>query len=204
MLGFLNDENLNMFLLKDQQKDLTWILNHNWELLKKSLVEKGINNIQIFLNIIFGKLSTIINNSNNFEKSELRKQFEDKINQLIEDNIKNYKISYDKYIRINNVILKNNNNSIKSILQEIIDPRILDQNIYPFIRYFTVPKYPNEKDFWEAIKLADQNTVSVINAYKNNYFNNQKLQNILLMNPFENYALMKYSNNITRKEAKKS
>ncbi len=203
ILEFLNDEDIKKFLLKDEEKDLTWILNENWNLLKKELVEKGINNIQIFLNVIFEKLSKIIYNSNNFEESKFRKEFEDKINKLIEENVQNYKNSYDKYIKINNEILKINNNSIKSILQEIIDPRQLDQNNYPFIRYFTVPKYPNENDFWEAIKLVDQNTVSVINAYKNNYFNIEKLQNILLMNPFENYALMKYSNNITRKEAKK-
>ena len=203
ILEFINDDNVKMFLLNDnKEKDLTWILIETWNLLKKALVEKGINEIQIFLNIIFEKLSNIINNSNNFEESKLRIKFEDEINKLIEETIKNYNNLYEKYIKINNETLKINNNSIKSILQETIDPRKLDQNIYPYIRYFTVPKYPNENDFWEAIKLTDQEKISVINAYKNNYYDIQKLQNILLMNPFENYALMKYSNKITRKEAK--
>ena len=74
----INDENIKMFLLEDKKKDITWILNENWNLLKKALVEKGINNIQIFINVIFEKLSKIINNSNNLKKVNLEKNLKSK------------------------------------------------------------------------------------------------------------------------------
>jgi hypothetical protein len=201
ILELLKEEELKNYLF-NEEIDITMIINENWDLLHGLLLENGIQSNQIFLNIIFPKLSNIINNATNFETKELRKSFEDKINKLVNETIINYSKLQNKYISINNEMLQIDNSSIKSILQETVDPRKIDKKNYPLIEYFTVPKYPNEEDFWEQIKQFDKNKISVIKAYNENITNISKLQNILLMNPFENYALMKYSNNITRNEAK--
>ena len=201
ILEFIKEEELKNYLF-NEEIDITMIINENWDLLHGLLLENGIQSNQIFLNIIFPKLSNIINNATNFETKELRKSFEEKINKLVNETIINYSKLQNKYISINNEILKIDNSSIKSILQETVDPRKINQKNYPLIEYFTVPKYPSEEDFWEQIKKFDKNKISVIKAYNENITNISKLQNILLMNPFENYALMKYSNNITRNEAK--
>ena len=57
MLGFVNQENEKMFLLKDIEKDLIWMITENWNELKNELINKNIREIQIFFNIIFPKLS---------------------------------------------------------------------------------------------------------------------------------------------------
>ena len=55
---------------------------------------------------------------------------------------------------------------MKSIIQQLIDPRKLDQNNYPIIKYLTVPKYPSEEDFWNKIEQIDSNQVSILKQYR--------------------------------------
>ena len=45
MLGFVNQENEKMFLLKNIEKDLIWMITENWNELKNELINKNIREI---------------------------------------------------------------------------------------------------------------------------------------------------------------
>ena len=164
ILGFLNEEQIKEYLLKDIPKDLIWMINENWNILKKELIEQNVSEIQIFFNLIFPKLSEKINNTGNFNTPELRINFENSINSLVEEVINNYANLSEKYKQFNKSILGHKDNLIKLILQERIDLRKIDSRNYILIKYFTVPKYPSKEDFWEKIQLVNKNQVPVINS----------------------------------------
>ena len=83
MLGFVNQENEKMFLLKDIEKDLIWMITENWNELKNELINKNIREIQIFFNIIFPKLFQKLKNAENFNTNQKRIEFERSINALV-------------------------------------------------------------------------------------------------------------------------
>ena len=203
MLGFFNQENEKIFLLKDIEKDLIWMISENWNELKTELINRNVREIQIFFNLIFPKLSQKLKNAGNFNTNDQRIVFERSINTLIEETINNYQNLSNVYKEFNNKITQNDENSLKSIIQQLIDPRKLDQKNYPTIKYLTVPKYPTEEDFWNKLEHIEHNQVSILKQYRLKSEEIARLQNILLMNPFENYALLKYSNKITRIESKR-
>ena len=54
-LGYITEDNLKKCLIKDM--NILKIIETNWNLLKESLQKRNINSIQIFMNMIFKKLS---------------------------------------------------------------------------------------------------------------------------------------------------
>jgi hypothetical protein len=88
-----------------------------------------------------------------------------------------------------------NINSIKKYLQESSDTKI-DENNLPLYQYFTVPTYPNEEDLkYQLEKINDSiNKYPVlVNYLRCKEFGEIKyLDNLLLMNPFEQFAINYY------------
>ena len=203
ILGFLTEEQIVKFL--PPFTTTFQIIEEDWNLLSKALFEKEIQNPQIFLNVITPNLIELINQYENIETIEKRSEFEDKINQLVNDTINN-KEQLKRYKEDNNLYLGLSLTSMKAILQEIFPPDNYDEKEYPYLKYFMLRLSPSEDLLLENIKKLPNyiNKYPIINAYLNEEYrmNIDSLQNILLMNPLVDYMINKYSYNVTRERAK--
>ena len=182
------------------------ILEKNWNILKNELKKLDNKVIQVFFNQIFPHLNNLLNDYNNLSGEEERNQFEINFKNTINDIITNKYTNFSKiYIEKNSEILSLNSNPLKQLIQETINIQ-LENDQFPLYNYFTVPTYPNEKDLQNQL----HNINDSLSKYPVlvNYFRCKELgeinllNNILLMNPFEQYAINYYSYKITRDEAK--
>ena len=203
ILGFLTDQQIEKFI--PPFTTTFQILEEDWNLLKKALFDKEIYNPQNFLNVIIPDLFKLIGQYDILETIEKRDEFEEKINELVNDTINNKKL-FEEYEEYNNVYLGLKLTSMKAILQEIFPPNNYDEKELPYLKYFMLRLSPSESLLSESLRrIPDYNNkYPIINAYLNNEFRIQieLLQNILLMNPLVDYMINKYSYNITRDKAK--
>ena len=213
-LGFIKKDNLDYFYFadgNDKTNDILFILKTIWEILIKELIKKEINNIQCFLNMIIPEFSKIIiSNKKAMDDPEDRDEFEIKCNKVVENAISNYINYYPEYINNNKKDLEIKDTTIKSILQETSDIKSLPEEDFPLINYFYASNYPdysNDIIFYEQFSMIPNNCkrYPVINSYldPDNREKIKFLENFNLINPFLKYTLDKYSNKISREEAKK-
>ena len=203
ILGFLTEQQIEKLI--PPFTNIFQILEEDWNLLKKALFDKEIQNPQIFINVIIPNLLELVNQYENIETIEKRNEFEEKINILVEETIADKK-KFEKYEEYNNVYLGLKLTSMKAILQEIFPPNNYDEKEFPYLKYFILRLSPSENLLLDYLrKIPDYNNkYPIINAYLNNEFRVQidLLQNIILMNPLVDYMINKYSYNITRDKAK--
>ena len=149
----------------------------------------------------------MIDNNRNMDNNNEREEFENIINQIIENGILNYKNYYSEYIENNKEILELEDVSIKSILQETSNISNLPQKEFPLIKYFYVTNYPSYQLFLNQFNSIPSSIIKypVLANYLNFHEDEsiEFLQNIKYINPFINYMLIKYANKITREEAKR-
>ena len=212
ILGYLNNNNINYFYFSDgneKTNSILFILKEIWKILIDELTKREVNNIQCFLNMIIPELSKIISeNDKNMYNPNERNEFENLCNQVIEDSILNYKNYYTIYIQNNKKILEIKDETIKSILEETSNINNLSKENYPLFNYFYAANYPNYNKFLDQFSLIPNhyNQYPVITNYLNSSQNDEPmkfLENFELINPFVNYVIDKYSNKISREEAKK-
>ena len=203
ILGYLTDKQIEEFI--PPFTTTFQIIEEDWNLLRKALFEKEIQNPQIFLNVIIPKLLELIVQFENIETIEKRNEFEEKVNNLVNLTVQDKK-QFKKYDDNNNLYLGLNVTSMKAILQEIFPPNNYDEKEFPFLKYFMLRLTPSENLLLDYLRrIPDYNNkYPIINAYLNKEFRIQVelLQNILLMNPLVDYMINKYSYNITRDKAK--
>jgi len=211
-LDYLDDNAIKTFYFNDgdqKNNSILFILTKIWEILTDELIRRDVDNIQCFINMIFPELAKIINNNDKSMKDpNERNQFEDSCNQVIEEAISNYKNYYKIYIENNKDILKIEDITIKPILQETSDINNLPKEDFPLIKYFYATSYPNYEKFYEQLtsKPNFKNLYPVIDNYLNASQDEHTklfLENCELINPFVNYTIDKYSNKISREDAKK-
>ena len=210
-LGYLNDSNIsNFYFINGNQKinSIFFILEKTWEKLRDALIKREVENIQCFLNMILPELSkVIINNDKSMKEVNDRNQFENECNKIIEEAISKYKNYYEIYSKNNKEILQIKDITIRPILQETTDINQLPKEDFPLIQYFYVTGYPTYEKFYEQLTSLPnfKNQYPVIDNYLNASQGDSKkfLENFELINPFVNYGIDKYSNKITRDEAKK-
>jgi len=87
-LGYISEENMKQYLIKDM--NILQIIKSDWNLLKESLQKKNVGSIQIFMNMIFRKLSILIKECKILENLKQREKFEKEVESLVEECIKNY------------------------------------------------------------------------------------------------------------------
>ena len=160
ILGLLTEEQIVKFL--PPFTTTFQIIEEDWNLLSKALFEKEIQYPQIFLNVITPNLIELINKYENIETIEKRSEFEDKINQLVNDTINN-KEQIKRYKENNNLYLGLSLTSMKAILQEILPPDNYDEKEYPYLKYFMLRLSPSEDLLLENIKKLP----NYINKYPN-------------------------------------
>ena len=140
--------------------NLFGIIKKNWELLDISLKQKGVENIQVFMNMIFGKISEFIRELKTVDTVDQLTSFEKKVNEYImallsnKQNIENFNKTYQK---INNELLVFNPNSMKEIILGNYDPSIYDEKSYPDLKYFTLSKLDNYDSFVKKFESSKEN-----------------------------------------------
>ena len=203
ILGYLTDKQVEKYI--PPFTTTFQIIEEDWNLLRKALFDKEIQNPQIFLNAIIPKLLELISQFENIETIERRNEFEEKVNNLVNLTIQD-KTLFKKYEENNNLYLGLKLTSMKAILQEIFPPNNYDEKEFPYLKYFMLRLSPSENLLLDYLRrIPDYNNkYPIINAYLNNEFRIQieLLQNILLMNPLVDYMINKYSYNITRDKTK--
>ena len=191
--------------------NLFGIILKNWEMLDSLLKQRGIENIQIFMNMIFEKMNLFICNLKSVDTLEKLYAFEKSVNDYIMDiitkkeNVDNLNKNYHK---INSELLVFNPNSIKEIILGNYEPSIYSQKEYPDIQYYTISKIENYDSFVKKFQSSKENEkkYTLINLLlkkdddlTQNVINMKNLDNI---NKLANMLITIYSFNISREDGK--
>ena len=202
-LDNITKEEIEKYLIKDMS--ILQILETDWYLLSKSLSIKNINSVQIFMNIIFKKLSLKLKECKYLTSIEQREKFEKEIEDLITEIIDNYDTYREKYDKKNNEQFKENNYGLKAILRDdkIIEPKeeIYPKKDYPYFNYFRLTQYKTIENFAE--KMPSKEKYPLTNLVLLDAEEYKKLEYLNDFNEFINIMLEEYSFKISREEAKK-
>ena len=204
-LNYISKEELEKNVLHEKMTCLE-IMQNDWELLKEALEAKNITFIQIFINLIFKRLSNLIKECKLMTKQEEREQFEIKVEELINNCIKEYPEYEKKYLKYNEDNLGLDSYNFKTIVSEIIQPTedIYKEEEYPYLKYFTFTKYRTKKDLIKMIgpKKECSAKYPLLNQYLLDDSRPKKLRYLKEFNEFVNYMIEKYSCQISRENAK--
>ena len=213
ILENINKEQVSAYLVENLfPHTIFGIMLKNWEMLNNLLTEKGVENVQVFMNMIFEKMNELICNLKSVNTVEQLSNFEKEVNNCImsilsnKENIDNLNKNYKK---INNELLVFDPNSIKEMILGNYDPSIYDQKKYPDIQYFTTSKIENYDSFVNKFQSSKENekNYTLINLLikkdedlTQNAINMSSLDNI---NKLANMLIQIYSFNISREDGKK-
>ena len=155
------------------------------------------------MNMIFKKLSMKIKNCAYLLKSEDRDKFEDEVEKLIEECIKEYPKYFITYNEKNKEQLNFDNFNMKTIVTELLEP--IEENYpeknYPFFRYFILTKYKTEDDFVK--RMEQKPKYPLVNQLLQDFQGVKKLKYLPQFNEFTNYMVEYYSFKISRDDARK-
>ena len=200
-LEYISEDNLKQCLIENMT--ILKIIESDWNLLKKALHQKNIDSIQIFMNMIFKKLSKLIKECKYILKKEDREEFEDIVDNLINECIKDYHNYSQIYNKENQKQLELNNYNIKTIITELVKPTedIYPDKDYPMFKYFILTKYKTKEDFVNHMNSKEK--YPLINQLLLEIPGVNKLKNLIPFNEFTNYMVDYYSFKISRDDAKK-
>jgi len=199
-LGYISEENMKQYLIKDM--DIIQIIKSDWNLLKESLQKKNVGSIQIFMNMIFRKLSNLIKDCKMLKNLKQREIFEKEVENLIEECIKNYPDFSIKYNDENKKQLELNNQDIKTIIAQLIPVTedIYPENEYPMLKYFNLTKYKTKEDLIN--RMNNSQNYPLLNQILLDKPEMQKMKYIPIFNEFTNLMVENYSFKISREYAK--
>ena len=180
------------------------IMEKDWEIIDQELKIKQISNVQIFMNVIFDEVILKMKQQKLFEKDENLKNFESAIDKIVEEKINN-KNAIDEYIKYNNLMIKIENISDKSI---ILEQNINNVNIYkeyPDMKYFCKTKLPELNDFEKEFKSLEENKdlYPIINFFLDKNSNIKYLEYLPTINKLCNHVINYCSYRLSREEAQK-
>jgi hypothetical protein len=205
-LGCISEENMKKCLVINM--NILQIIEDDWNLLKESLEINNINSVEIFMNMIFKKLSMLIKECKFLYTEEEREKFENDVEKLIDECIKNYPSYSNRYIKENNKQVKfEDYYNIEAIIAEIVPPNkeeIYPHEEYPFFKYFRLTKYKTKEDFVNHLNVNEKENEKypLINQLLSKEKNYSKMKYLPKFNEFINYIVEKYSFKISRDESK--
>ena len=200
-LRYIDSIHLNSYCPKDMT--CIRILEKDWEKLKEELMEKNVDDIEIFMNMIFKDITDLLGNINSIQDLNNLMEIEKRIEETIENKIINYNNYKVRYNNFNNNYKKDDICSIENLLSEKNDWNLYIEEKYPFLKYFYYTKYPNEKSI-KSLIIDQEEKYPVINAYLNVDKREVGFLKILpLFNKFNNLLLDYYSFKITKISAEK-
>ena len=204
-LNYISQDDLKNYLIEEM--NCIQIIEKDWRFIENLLQQKGIKSIQIFMNLIFKRVSQIINkyyclgNKNFVELFE--KNFEALINQCTKE--------YDKYslqfIEEKKKLLDLKDDSFQNIIEELFPPTEdkYPSNDYPLFKYFILTKYSSKEEL--IYKLGPPNIYGLKYPLLRQYLlynqDAKKMKNLPVFNVFTNYMVDNYSFKISRNEAKR-
>ena len=203
-LGFIKNENMNNYLCDGMT--CIQMLVTDWNLLKDALQSKGIQIIQIFMNMIFDKICEKIKTCKEIHTSLERENFEEEFEKIIEHSYKEYDEYSRKYQKINQENLQLDKHNMKSLMLENNEINEYDEENYPFYKFFLMTTYPSKDLFIKELKkiphfeLKYPLLTSLINREekKTNF-----IKYLSDFNEFVNFMIDNYSYKISREEASK-
>ena len=213
ILNFLNEAQMREFLIENLfPHTLFGILKRGWDLLDKELKKIGIENVQIFFNMTFDYISTLMNNLETVDTLEKLKDFEKSVNDyilsIIQDK-KNIQEMNNQYKKYNNEILNLNFQRLKEILQQNFDPTLYTNNLYhPDFKFYWLSDIYDINVFAKIFNSNNENKNKyalidiLINSDSNLIKNAKKMKNLSKINKLSNLLLSIYSFKITREKAK--
>ena len=201
-LGFIKDEDMAKYLCDGMT--CIQMLENDWNYLKDALQSKGIQIIQIFINLIFDKLSEKLKNCKELKTLDQRNEFEQGIEKLLEESYKEYEHYSKIYNKNNEKLLELNKNSLKALVLEINDPNDYNEKQYPFYKYFLKTTYPTRDSFIHEFKQIEDYEKKY--PLINNYIRKDNPEKFLIkylseFNEFSNFMIDYYSYKISRKDA---
>ena len=162
ILEILDNNDISGFF--SEETSCFGIILDNWNKISELLNNKGIHNIQIYMNIILDKIVELISRFNikDISSSQGRDIIENLINEFINDN----KIlkEVDIYNNQNQHILNSNPFNISSLIQELYPRRFYEnKEKFSYLKYFYYYNYPSHENLFTIIESN--------NNYKNQYPN---------------------------------
>ena len=207
LLGYLSDENLNQYT----HGEFTCIrtIEKNWEIIQTILSEKGINNIKVFMNIIFDKIKDLMKDIEDITSIEKRTEFETKIKEYIDSLINNqeqYTAEESKYNDYNEKIKGSDPQSLNEIISENYSPfsDLYNKEEYPNLGLFLLSKYPDIKDVETSLEKKKDYTRNYCLLNQVLICNEEYglIENVVNINKLVNLLFKKYNNKIERDKAK--
>ena len=170
------------------EKDILDILKLNWDLLQKQLQDKS---NQIFINLLFDDLFSLIKNSESMETTEERNEFESNINSLINKTLDNYDINSKKYLDFIKNLVSENLEPTYIILE---DSNKIENVEFQFPYYYELLSIPivEENNLKEKLYLIKdvENQYPVLCSYLNtNKKDIEYLQTFSKINNYVNYSI---------------
>ena len=210
ILKYLSNEEMRMLLVdKLHPYSLFGIIKKDWVILNNSLKEIGIENVQIFINIILNEIIELMANLESVDTEEKLNLFEKSMNDYILkiiSNKENIKKLNEEYHKKNEEMLSLNPQSFKEIIQANYEPSIYSQNDYPDIQFYTISNIYNLDTFIQKFNTSSKNkekyalTNIIIN--KSEILDNAaKLKNLKNINKLCNLLSLIYSYKISREDA---
>ena len=139
----LSEEESKNFLIKGEKPYLFSVIKLNWDLLKNALKGKKVENVQIFMNMVFDYIIEKINNLGMIDSEEKLKSFEKDIDDYIMDIIskqENVEKMNNEYKSLNKELKKISPFSLKEIIKSTFDPSEYEEKKqdYPDMKYYSV------------------------------------------------------------------
>ena len=203
-LGIVSDEDMNKYVCDGMS--YIQMLETDWDLLKDALFSKGVQIIQVFMNMIFYKVSEKIKNVKEIKTNEDREKFEKEIEDMLEEAYSNYKEYSKTYLEENKKALELQEDNMKALVLEINNVKEIDSKKYPFYKFFLMTTYPSKDNFIQELKRVPEfeRKYPLLTSYLINE-NPQKdlIKYLPEFNDFVNYMIDNYSYKISREEASK-
>ena len=194
-------------------KEMNWgeTLNECWILLKNELSKIGINSIEMFMNFTFKDLFDKLHDKECIENYEDLIDFEDKLEECIQEKIEKTQEQCKKYKKLINKNNTDKNSSISLLKEKYENSNYLKEE-YPYYENFYYTEYLDEKHISEILSHMHKNKYPILNKYleykKKNIENNSinddySLDKLNLFNTVLNLFNEKYSHLISRDYAEK-
>ena len=199
---YISDEYLNNNLIDSMT--CFYIMEKDWEIIDTELKIKQIPNIQIFLNVIFDKVISLMKQQKNFNYDLKLNTFEKEIEKIINDAMINKEI-INEYINNNNIMTDSIGFSDRLIILENDIFNINIEKNYPDMKYFKKSKLPKIKDFKKEFNSLEENSDNypLINYILDEHSNIKYLKYLPSINNLCNRVINYCSYRYSRQEAKK-
>ena len=151
ILGILDNNEISQYF--SEETNCFDIMILNWNKMQELISQIGINNIQIFMNIIFERIIKIISkyNINSISNQEGRNKIENEFNNCI--NIDEIKNGINIYQNQNQQILNSSPINLSSLIQQLYPVSFyINKEPYPYFKYlylYSLPKSSDISNIWQ-------------------------------------------------------